>query len=42
MMTIPTKLTAFAYSAFGVEFTQWFVAGTPGAERSLQAFFPGV
>ena len=30
-----------AYSAWGIAFTQWFVAGTPGAERSLQAFFPG-
>lgn len=29
-----------AYSAWGIEFTRWFVAGTPGAERSMQAFFP--
>jgi hypothetical protein len=29
-----------AYSPMGVAFTQWFVAGTPGAERSMAAFFP--
>jgi hypothetical protein len=29
-----------AYSAWGVAFTQEFIAGTPGAERSMQAFFP--
>lgn len=30
-----------AYSGWGIGFTRWFVAGTPGAERSMQAFFPG-
>ena len=29
-----------AYSAWGVEFTKWFLEGTPGAMRSMQAFLP--
>ena len=29
-----------AYSAWGIEFTRWFIAGTPGAARSMQAFLP--
>jgi len=24
----------------GVQFTEWFLAGTPGAERSMAAFLP--
>jgi hypothetical protein len=24
----------------GVQFTEWFIAGTPGAERSMAAFLP--
>jgi len=29
-----------AYSPMGIEFTQWFIAGTPGAERTMAAFLP--
>ena len=29
-----------AYSAWGISFTQAFVAGTPGAERPMEAFIP--
>jgi hypothetical protein len=29
-----------AYSDWGVAFTEQFIAGTPGAERSMAAFFP--
>jgi hypothetical protein len=29
-----------AYSAWGIDFTHWFLAGTPGAERSVAAFLP--
>ena len=29
-----------AYSDWGVAFTKDFIAGTPGAERSMQAFLP--
>ena len=30
----------FAYSAPGIAFTEWFLAGTPGGERSMEAFVP--
>ena len=30
----------FAYSPLGYQFTEWFLAGTPGAERQMEAFFP--
>src|SRR5690606_9792404 len=30
----------FAYSDAGIAFTQAFLAGTPGAERSMEAFIP--
>jgi len=29
-----------AYSPMGVQFTEWFLAGTPGAGRSMAAFLP--
>jgi len=29
-----------AYSPFGDAFTFWFLSGTPGAERPMEAFFP--
>ncbi|WP_338241291.1 hypothetical protein [Aurantiacibacter hainanensis] len=29
-----------AYSSLGYQFTEWFLAGTPGAERGMQAFMP--
>lgn len=29
-----------AYSPMGYRFTQWFLAGTPGAARQMAAFFP--
>jgi hypothetical protein len=28
------------YSPLGYQFTEWFLAGTPGAERPMEAFFP--
>ena len=31
-----------AYSPLGYRFTEWFLAGTSGAERSMEAFFPPV
>ena len=30
----------FAYSPLGFAFTEWVIAGTPGAERPMQAFLP--
>jgi uncharacterized membrane protein YozB (DUF420 family) len=30
-----------AYSALGPQFTEWFLAGTPGADRPMAAFMPG-
>jgi hypothetical protein len=30
----------FAYSPLGYQLTEWFLAGTPGAERPMEAFFP--
>ena len=30
----------FAYSGAGIAFTQEMLAGTPGAERQMQAFVP--
>jgi hypothetical protein len=30
-----------AYSEFGVTTTERLIAGTPGAERPMAAFFPG-
>ncbi len=29
-----------AYSPIGYQFTEWFLAGTPGGERQMEAFFP--
>lgn len=29
-----------AYSPLGYQFTEWFLAGTPGAERQMAAFMP--
>jgi uncharacterized membrane protein YozB (DUF420 family) len=29
-----------AYSPLGYQFTEWFLAGTPGAERQMEAFVP--
>ena len=29
-----------AYSPWGYQFTEWFLAGTPGGERQMQAFAP--
>jgi hypothetical protein len=29
-----------AFSPMGVQFTEWVLAGTPGAERPMEAFFP--
>jgi hypothetical protein len=29
-----------AYSAWGIEFTKWFLEGTPGSMRQMQAFLP--
>jgi hypothetical protein len=29
-----------AYSPMGIEFTEWFLAGTPGADRPMAAFLP--
>lgn len=31
-----------AYSPLGYSVTNWFLAGTPGAERSMEAFFPAL
>ena len=31
-----------AYSDWGIAFTESFIAGTPGAERPMAAFFPAV
>lgn len=41
-IVIATQVLAdlIAYSPSGIAFTEWFLAGTPGAERPMQAFFP--
>ena len=31
---------ALAYSPWGYALTEWVIAGTPGAERPMQAFLP--
>src|SRR5690606_10065512 len=30
------------YSPWGIAFTEWFLAGTPGAERPMEAFVPSM
>lgn len=39
-----TQLVAdiIAYSPIGYRFTEWFLAGSPGAERAVEAFFPAI
>jgi hypothetical protein len=29
-----------AYSPYGIQFTEWYLSGSPGAERPMEAFFP--
>lgn len=31
---------AIAYSPIGLAITDWFIAGTPGAERPIEPFLP--
>ncbi len=40
VIAIQIAADLFAYSPLGYQFTEWFLAGTPGAERSMEAFFP--
>ncbi|OYW45657.1 MAG: hypothetical protein B7Z08_04490 [Sphingomonadales bacterium 32-68-7] len=40
MFGIQVVADLFAYSPLGYQFTEWFLAGTPGAERQMEAFFP--
>jgi len=40
VIAIQVVADLIAYSPTGLQFTEWFVAGTPGAERSMEAFFP--
>jgi uncharacterized membrane protein YozB (DUF420 family) len=40
MLGIQAVADLIGYSAWGVAFTEQFVAGTPGAERPMAAFFP--
>jgi hypothetical protein len=35
-----TQRRPIAYSPLGYQFTEWFLAGTPGAERQMEAFVP--
>ena len=37
---LPTGADLLAYSSWGYQFTEWFLAGTPGGERQMEAFFP--
>jgi hypothetical protein len=40
MLVLQVVANIVADSAWGVGFTEQFVAGTPGAERPMEAFFP--
>jgi len=40
VIAIQVAVDLIAYSPAGIAFTQQFVAGTPGAARPMQAFFP--
>ena len=40
VLAIQIVADLIAYSDWGISFTQQFVAGTPGGERSMEAFFP--
>jgi hypothetical protein len=40
LLAVQVGADLVAYSDWGVAFTQDFIAGTPGAERPMQAFFP--
>lgn len=42
LVAVEVSAMLVAYSSFGVEFTKQFVAGTPGAVRSMAAFIPPV
>ena len=41
-VTVALQIVAdlIAYSPLGYQFTEWFLAGTPGAERPMEAFVP--
>jgi len=41
MLALQVVADLAASSAWGVGFTEQFIAGTPGAERPMEAFFPG-
>ncbi len=40
VLAIQVAADMIAYSDWGVAFTRQFIAGTPGAERPMEAFFP--
>lgn len=40
VLAIQIVADLIAYSPLGVQFTEWFVSGTPGAERPMEAFMP--
>jgi hypothetical protein len=40
VLMIQVVADLFAYSPAGLAFTEWFIEGTPGAERQPKAFFP--
>ena len=40
LLGIQLAADLIAYSPLGYQFTEWFLAGTPGAERQMEAFFP--
>lgn len=41
VITIQIVADLIAYSSVGIAFTEQLIAGTPGAERPMAAFFPG-
>jgi hypothetical protein len=40
MLGLQLAADLIAYSPLGYRFTEWFVAGTPGGARGMEAFFP--
>jgi len=42
MLGVQVVADLVAYSDWGIAFTRQVLAGTPGAERSMEAFFPSM
>ena len=40
LLAVQVVADLVAYSDWGIAFTREFIAGTPGANRPMEAFFP--